>query len=150
MISLKLKSPLPISAEEEGIVTIERKESNYKKKQYSCTDYSFLLNNSLTIHKLQGIHMQKVIVKLGTHEFANSLENSWSSRVHNMENVVFDPISKWSQFIDIFLTKSYKLMLAKKEKNPIQESKRMAGKLAEAGTNIAVCIYQFIEELFSV
>ena len=97
-------------------MTIERKESNYKNKQYSCTDYSFLLNDSLTIHKLQVIHMQKVIVKLGTHEFANSLEYSWSCYLHNIENLAFDPMPKWSQFTKFSLTKYYKQILAEKEK----------------------------------
>ena len=109
-----MKSPLPNSAEEEGIVPVflSRKEWNDKKTQYSCTGYYLLLNNSLTIHKFQLIHMKKVILNLDTHEFAISLEYSWSSHVHNIENLVFDPLPKRSQFTDFFLTKSYKQMIA--------------------------------------
>ena len=67
--------------------------------------------------------MQKVILNLGTHKFTNNLEYSWLSCVYNMENLVFDPMPKWSQFTEFLLTKSYKWILAEKEKKQIQETK---------------------------
>ena len=85
--------------------------------------------------------MQKVILNLCTHQFTNSLEYSWSSHVYNMENLVFGPMPKWSQFTEFFLTKSYQQILAEKEKKQIQETKRIVGELAEAQINTAVRIY---------
>ena len=67
-----------------------------------------------------------------------------------MENLVFDPMPKWSQFTEFFLTKSYKPILAEKEKKQIQETERIDGELAKARINTAVRIYQFNEELASV
>ena len=58
-----------------------------------------------------------------------------------MENLAYDPMPKWSQFTEFFLTKSYKRILAEKEKKQIQETKRIVGELAEAQINTAVRIY---------
>ena len=74
-----------------------------------------------------------------------------SLNVYSIENLVFNPMPKWSEFTEYFLTQSYKHMLAEKVKKQIQKkSKRMVGELAEARTDTAVRINQFNEELIVV
>ena len=111
---------------EEGTVPIfpVRKEWYDQKKLYSRTGYPLLLGYSLTIHKSQGMTMNKVITNLGPREFANGLAYTGSSRVPEIESMAFDPMPNLSRFTEFFETTSFKQMLAEKKKKMTRVSNR--------------------------
>ena len=60
---------------------------------------------SISIHKAQGKTLEKIIINVGTIEFASGLTYTAISRAKKLENVAFDPFPDLERFIKIWKKK---------------------------------------------
>ena len=67
-----------------------------------------LLGWSITIHKSQGITVQKAIINLGKNEFSSGLTYTGMSRPTGLANLAFDPFPDYQRISSCFGKKVFK------------------------------------------
>ena len=85
-----------------------RREWHSQSKHHSRTMLPIMLGYSLSIHKLQGETVEKVILNLGPVEFATGLTLVGASRVRKYEDLAFSPYPNFERFQQIANSKGLK------------------------------------------
>ena len=81
-----------------------------------------LLGWSITIHKSQGITVQKAIINLGKNEFSSGLTYTGMSRPTGLANLAFDPFPDYQRISSCFGKKVFKeLQVEIKRKRKLEE-----------------------------
>ena len=63
---------------------------------------------AISIHKSQGMSLDRVIINLGDQAFASGLSYTAISRCKKIQNLAFDPMPSYIRFRDMFKTESFK------------------------------------------
>ena len=67
------------------------------KKSYSRTAFPLLLAYSMTIHRSQGVTMQRIMINIGDREFACGLTYTAVSRVRSLKHLAFYPFPNFDR-----------------------------------------------------
>ena len=85
-----------------------RREWFSQKKTFSRTMLPLILGYALSIHKLQGETLDKVILNIGNREFSSGLSLVGASRVRSFEGLAFSPFPNYERFEQINKSKALK------------------------------------------
>ena len=78
---------------------------------------------AITIHKSQGMSLDKVIINIGNSEFANGLTYTAISRCRKIENLAFYPFENYRRFAVIFRKSIFKERLCNDLKEKVSDEK---------------------------
>ena len=81
---------------------------------------------ALTIHKSQGMSLDRIIVNLGDREFTMNLTYTALSRGRKISNVALSPFPNWVRFRNMFRSKAFKKRLEEDEKARKREEQTIA------------------------
>ena len=68
------------------------------KESYSRINFPLLLAYSMTIHRSQGVTMQRIMINIGDREFACGLTYTAVSRVRSLKDLAFYPFPNFDRF----------------------------------------------------
>ena len=102
------------------VVPMERSWTS-NKKTYTRTMIPLLPAYAMSIHKSQGMTLDKVRINLGDKEFASGLTYTAVSRCKKVCNLAFDPYPNYLRFRDMFAKKPFTDKLAEENKILLQE-----------------------------
>ena len=108
---------------EANIVPITRLRRNWNANKTSCSRTMIPLQPAyaISVHKSQGMSLDKVMINLGPKEFASGLSYTAISRCKKIQNLAFDPFPTWIRFRDMFKTDNFKAKLREEEKIKMYE-----------------------------
>ena len=69
------------------------------KESYSRTAFPLLLAYSMTIHRSQGVTMDRIMINIGDREFACGLTYTAVSRVRSLKDLAFYPFPNFDRFV---------------------------------------------------
>ena len=78
---------------------------------------------AISIHKSQGMSLDKVIINIGNKEFANGLTYTAISRCRKIENLVFYPFENYIRFVTIFRSRMFKERVCNDDKEKMADEK---------------------------
>ena len=71
---------------------------------------------AITIHKSQGLTLDKIILNLGKHEFSSGLTYTALSRAKKLQDIAFDIFPTVHRIMEIFRSERFKERLAEEER----------------------------------
>jgi hypothetical protein len=95
-----------------------RREYNEGKFRYARISEPLMLGYSITIHKSQGVTMPRIMINLGSREFACGLTYTAVSRVRSLKDLAFYPFPNFSRIDRLKMHNNFKLLrvdIAKRE-----------------------------------
>ncbi len=91
-------------------------------KTCSRTMLPLNLAYAISIHKSQGMSLDKVMVNIGDREFSNGLTYTAITRVRRHEDLAFWPFKNYRRFSSIPTAKIFKMRLIQDEKEKISDA----------------------------
>ena len=95
---------------QQNIVPITPICRSWISKKTNCvrTMIPFLPGYAVSIHKSQGMSLDKVIINLGPREFATGLSYTAISRCRKIKNLSFSPFPNYTRFRNMFQNQAFK------------------------------------------
>ena len=95
MCSSDLSGPAILTKDEKRLVPISPVRHTWEVKKGTCSRLQIpvCLAWSITVHKSQGLTLEKAVIDLGKKEFAAGLSFVAISRVRTLGNILFSPFS---------------------------------------------------------
>ena len=93
-----------------------RREWFSQQKSYSRTMLPLILGYALSIHKLQGETLEKVILNIGEKEFQTGLTFVGASRVKTFEGLAFKPFPNYDRFTQISKSETLQKRIKEEER----------------------------------
>ena len=118
--------------DEEKIVPITPIRRSWMDGKKSCSRTMLPLQPAyaISIHKSQGMSLDKVIINLGGKEFASGLSYTAISRCRKIQNLAFHPMPNYIRFRNMFKTESFKSKEKEEQKIELYEIETIrAGRL---------------------
>ena len=113
---------------ESNIVPITPIRRQWHKKNKLCIRVMIPLQPAyaMTIHKSQGMSLDRIIANLGDREFSNGLTYTALSRCRKISNLALSPFPEWTRFRNMFRSKAFKKRQEEDEKAQVREEQTIA------------------------